>query len=647
MNKVIESLIKLHGESNLENVYMNAKRSYYQGEPILSDVDFDILEDYLKTTNRLKQCVGFNDDDRNAKFNHITSMLSLSKLQASTDGVDIVNDPLLIDATSWLQSKGQDEYEATPKFDGNAINLIYKKGKLDAGLSRGNGLAGRDYTDKLLAIVPNEIEMDAKYDIVEVRGEIMISKEIFDKKYSADKKNERNFVAGILNRPTDLEVLDIISDFTFMAVEGRGFDFAGIMEFVTIKQLENWGFYENYSLFTYNFKPRDFESAYRLMLEYRKTSPFRLDGFVIKTPEDARIYLGENKHDPNWAVAIKFPPEEATTTVIDIEWKFGKTGQLTPVAILEPTDLDGTTVQRASMHNYGYVISKGCVPGAIVTIAKKGDIIPQIINIKIPSEQKYEMPKHCPECNSKLVVEDDAKGIPTHLQCSNEDCGGLDYLKFFHGFNELGIVSTGGALIKKIYEAGFTSIFDVLDRTKFTKRNLTKTGVLQNGKTLDKMFKQITSLNSIELYKVIKMLGIDNMGNTIAKQVANKFAGIPYSFKSLEKTVCAGFDLGEDRFILLSSAIDVLKLNGIDIKFPTEVKVAVGSIKFEMTGSPKDFGYKTKEEFIAYAKTKGYVHSGIKDADVLFTDSLTGSSSKMKHANSPNTKTTAKLYSDI
>jgi DNA ligase (NAD+) len=634
MSITIKALINKHGDSNLESLYLSAKRSYYQGEPELSDAEFDELESYLDKNSRLARLVGFDDDDRNAKFNHPSSMLSLGKFQASADGT-----PPTAQTEAWLIKRKNSVFEATGKFDGNALNIIYRHGKLDCILSRGSGAAGRDYTDKLIANVPTTIDTD--YPIVEIRGEVVIETKVFDKLYSHDKKNERNFVAGVLNRPTTEAVLAITKNFVFAAVEARA-HIGKSMNYLTVEEFQGWGFNKEHKLFTYNFNHLGFANAYETMLAYRKQCPFRLDGFVIKTEVEMRNELGENKHDPNWAIAIKFPPEEATTTIIDIKWQFGRTGQLTPVAVLEPTDLDGTTVRRASVHNYGWMLKKGCLPGAIVKIAKKGDIIPQIVEIKTEATEEYVLPTECPKCKSALEIENNL-----HLQCSAEECGGVEYLKFVHGFHQIRVVGTAGAMIRKVYESGFEDVLDVLDRTKFTKEALTKSGILKNGKTLNTMFDQVTAFNEIELFRIIKILGFDGMGNTISKQVANKIAGIPYSFKSLERKVCNGFEEGDEKHTRVMKAIERLQSNGLTVIMPIEEVIEEGTILYEMTGSPKAFGFKTKGEFQTYIANKGYVKSKIKDADVLFTDSLEGSSSKMKHANSDSNSCKAVLYSEV
>lgn len=623
-------------ETNLEELYLKAKKSYYTGESIMSDDEFDKLEEYLKNENSpVLEIVGFDDEDRNAKFNHPSKMLSLAKYQATLDGV-----PPTSQALNWMNKLNKEDYEGTPKFDGNAVNYIYKNGKLQAILSRGNGTAGRDYTSKLQHTAPSTIDTPSDVEIVEIRGEIVIKTSIFDEKYS-QFKNERNFVAGILNRDEDIS--DIVADFNFMAVEIRAHKFNNSMEYLEIgKYLTSWGFNNQYELFVLNIKANEtsFIEVYNAMLNYRlTTSPFRLDGFVIKTAEKHRLELGENSHDPNWAVAIKFPPQAAITTIKKIKWNFGKTGEFTPIAVMEPTLLDGTTVTKATMFNYGYVKEKGCFPGAQVSIAKSGDIIPQIQKVIIPNHthnNDWYITK-CTKCNHDLEVD----GI--HLICPNETCEGKQYFKLLQGFNQLGIDGSGGAMIKKLWDAGFTSALQLLEKNKFTKENLIKSGEFKEGKTLTKLFDQVYAIKSLPLRKVLLMLAFDGMGRTTSTQVANEIAGQKFNYSGLEKRVVNGFSIGMEKRQIVENALITLKENGIDIELPETINSE--DITFEMTGSPSSFGFKTKKDFVEYAKTKGYRHTGLKDAKILFTDDITSTSGKMKDA--AKRGVIAKLYSDL
>lgn len=358
-----------------EQLYLTAKEKYYLGDPIMTDSEFDELEKQLKLEgSEVIDIVGFSD--RNMKFPHISAMLSLSKYQTDKSTAK----PPTELAIEWMKQRiygNQIHFEFTPKFDGNAGNIIYKNGKLYQALSRGNGKLGRDITEKLYNQLPKTIP--CKSD-VEIRGEIVMPRDIFAKKYSKDFANERNLVAGILNKDVTPETADRLNDIVFMAVEIKIHE--DVVVYENIDKLNEWGFNQTYKLEKYWVAYSDFEKAFFKMKEYRETkSPFLLDGFVIKVAEKYRNQLGENAHDPNWAVAIKFAPKDVVTEVIDIQWNFGKTGELTPIAILKPVDLDGSVVKRASLYNYGFVIKNNILPGKKVKLVKSGDIIPQIIEV--------------------------------------------------------------------------------------------------------------------------------------------------------------------------------------------------------------------------------------------------------------------------
>ena len=605
----------------LEQLYFEAKTAYYTGEPIMSDDEFDALEKELKTLgSSAPYNVGAND--RKAKYSHPSPMLSLSKFQATLDGT-----PPTADAINWMKSTGAKIFEATPKYDGNAANLIYKDGKLHQALSRGNGTKGRDITDKIKHCINTEIPFQGT---VEVRGEIVININTFNKKYAKDFKNARNYVAGVLNR--DENPASVIADLVFIPVEARQ-DAALYLDLSDF--LQSWNFHKVYKN---NVTPETFEFVFNKMTEYREEiSEYQLDGFVIKTPVEFREQLGENDHHPEWAVAIKFPPKEAITKIVGIEWNWGKTGEATPVAIMEPVDLDGTTVKRATMFNYGYVVTKRVTPGAVVSIAKSGDIIPQIQKVITPSGFPFvEIPNTC-TCGAKTVVVDDI-----HLMCSDLDnCSQVKYQMFFQGVSQLELDGVGGAMIESLWNAGVRSAIDILNPAKVNRETLIAKGV-KDTRNLEKMFDEIKLITELKPADVLRMLGIDGMGNTISHQIGNYLSGAKYSFHGLTKSVIAGFDEGGPKRALYESAIAELS-QFVEITMP-EI-ISDNSIGFELTGSPKSFGYKTKEEFIAYAKSKGYHHTGLKDAKILFTDSLTSTSSKIKTAKTKGVS--IMLYSEI
>ena len=303
---------------------------------------------------------------------------------------------------------------------------------------------------------------------------------------------------------------------------------------------------------------------------------------------------------------------------------------------MEPVDLDGSTVSRAALFNYGYLKEKNAFPGATVAIAKSGDIIPQITRVIIPGNPAdLEVPEKC-KCGSDLKIE----GI--HLFCDNPTCDNVAFHMFSQGISHLDLDGVGGAMIRQIWNAGYRSSIEILNPTKFTREKLFANSEIKPGKLVENMFSEISKITELKPMDILLMLGFSGMGYTSAKQVGNMLAGVPYSFSGLEKSVVSGFQIGEKKRELYENAVKELSQF---IKITLPEKISEDAIPCEFTGSPKQFGFKTKEEFLSAAKAKGYYHAGLKDAMVLFTDDLSSTSSKMETARKKGVK--IMLYSEI
>jgi DNA ligase (NAD+) len=605
---------------DLEQLYFQAKESYYSGEPVLTDDEFDRLEQNLISLGSDAPYI-VGADDRKAKYSHPSPMLSLSKFQAAINGT-----PPTEQAVEWMKKFGSTSFEITPKYDGNAANAIYIDGKLTQVLSRGNGTKGRDITDKVRHNLPETVDFQG---ILEVRGEIVIQVSTFNEKY-AQFKNPRNYVAGVLNR--DENPASVIADLDFIPLEIR----QHINEETYYIEPRLNGFKHKPRIFYCSPESETFIAAYTDMVDYRKICQYQLDGFVIKAHEGLRSSWGENGHHPNWAVAIKFPPKEAITKILDIQWNWGKSGEVTPVAIMESVDLDGSTVSRATMFNYGYVKNLLAFPGATVAIAKSGDIIPQITRVVTPGNpEDFSYPTHC-LCGAHTKI----NGI--HLHCSSNDCSLVRRHMFAQGVRCLELDGIGGAMIGILWESGFRSAVEILNPNKFNQETLIQTGFFKAGKTLDNLLKQVARVTELKPAGILMMLGIEGMGHTTATQVGNYLSGTEHSFSGLEKSVISGFEPDGDKRTLYESAVAEISPY---IKIVMPEKVSAASIGFEMTGSPKSANFKTKEDFIAHAKSKGYHHAGMKNAKVLFVDDLNSSSSKMTAAKSKGIQ--IMLYSEL
>lgn len=346
-----------------QELYNKAKEEYYKGTPIMSDEEFDALENEIGVG-----AVGAKDSD--AKFPHPTKMLSLSKFQADKS----TGAPPTEQFLNWVKGFPfkVNHLLVTCKYDGNSGNCIYEDGKLKQVLTRGDGFAGRDITEKIRHLIPQTIKYAE--GIMEVRGEVIMRKSVFEKKYADKFANPRNLVAGILGR----DDMDMIEDLEFIAYDAK---YKG--EYINLEGINVMGFNKNYKPFQtiFDTELEDFDELFHNMETIRENEDFPLDGFVLKLRCNQRNIVGENDHDPNWGKAIKFKPVGVTTEIVDIEWNMGRTGEFIPKAILKPVDVDGSTVSKVALYNAGYVVNNDIKPGTKVRIAKAGDIIPQIIEI--------------------------------------------------------------------------------------------------------------------------------------------------------------------------------------------------------------------------------------------------------------------------
>jgi DNA ligase (NAD+) len=350
----------------LESQYLNAKIAYYDGNPIMTDAEFDALEQILiKEGSKVHEQVGSKRKDFD--FPHPSRMLSLAKIQTEK------NDNKYDEFYKWFSKRAaivgkMGMLYASPKFDGSAINIIYRNGNLESILTRGDGFYGKTITNRLKSHVPSII---SEKGIVQIRCEVVVDVNVFKKKYADEFANARNFVAGILGK--DEEDKEKLNDLTIIPLhyivdgEHQTLDSRIFSEYPNVKT--NWS-----TAFAYE----DYGKVLEIIEKERETLDFQLDGMVISFPEQVRSELGENDHDPEWAIAIKFVPEGAVTTVVGVEWNIGKRGQFTPVVQLEPVQLSGSTVKRASGYNAGFIRDNKIQKGSIVSVVKRGDIIPAI-----------------------------------------------------------------------------------------------------------------------------------------------------------------------------------------------------------------------------------------------------------------------------
>ena len=379
-----------------ERTYLKWKYLYYNGQTEVSDATFDKLEDELRSMGSIvvliKDSPNFEilkkynllDEltvgEREIRFSHEHPMLSLRKFQVTMDTLEKELFPL--DIVNFFTKVSGAIVNCTPKFDGNSMELIYVKGVLTQALTRGNEFGGLDRTENMKLIVPNTLPTEfCKYDKITIRGEVIIPTELWTEKYSDPNKvdNPRNWLAGFLN--SDEVVVDIMKDIDFVGyhiiISDGGNTIKPTDQLGTISRL---GFQEIFNLNTTNYTDF-FANVYPKFKDYRATSKYALDGIVLSFSSDHWDSLGVNNHHPHYACAVKFPPNRVETYLMDILWKLGKDGEYTPVGLFKAVELDGTVVKHASLHNLGWIIDNKVYPGCKVEIAKKGEIIPQVIRV--------------------------------------------------------------------------------------------------------------------------------------------------------------------------------------------------------------------------------------------------------------------------
>jgi DNA ligase (NAD+) len=609
----------------LEEKYLKAKIAYYDGAPVLTDAEFDALETILKEEgSKVPEQVGSKRKDFD--FAHPNKMLSLGKFQteATPEGTNYVEDLF----QKWYQKRKQMAgsptdiiLSASPKFDGNAINIIYRGDTLANVLTRGDGFTGKDITKRFASKLPANLIIESlgeiiKEDIIEIRCEVVIKTKLFNEKYAEEFANPRNYVAGVIG--ADDENLEKMSELDIIPLN---FLFNG-------KHVDSYHFSKNPEFCRDNntvLLPENYIQVIKNYEELRKTYEYQLDGVVITFPVPYRYLLGENSHDPEWAIAIKFVPQEAVTPWEGIEWNISKRGEIIPTILLKPVLLDGSTVKRCSGYNASYLIEKRIGPGAILSIAKAGDIIPEIQKVIVESQVPVRslLPEKCPAC-----------GAPTnfggvHLTCTNENCIGRTAKQLSGALKIIEIKGIGEKTIEP-FAKDFKNMFElmvwVLGAGALTK-DIEKYGIKWNSRSHEIFVQAFMNIKSLTYTKVIQMLGYDNVGEKLSDQLAREHAGLDFDYANLERALVAKLRSPEVSNYI-KKVVASLESFGITIDKP-KAQLSSNGIYVCMTGSPKEFGYKTKEEFISKFPGVSEVSLSDKKCQYLITDSYDSTSNKM------------------
>lgn len=618
MNKLFE----------LENKYLSAKIAYYNGEPIMSDAEFDVLEQYLKDNgSKVHEQVGAKVKDYD--FSHPTKMRSLAKIQTEkfengdTNYMESVFKTWYDKRIQLIGFRDNNILLSSPKFDGNAINVVYVNGKLTSIITRGDGVKGKDVTERLKSLLPEFISVYIDMvgeSTIEIRCEVVIDKNLFNEKYKPlGFANPRNYVAGVIGSDTHDEAkvseLDAIPlHFLIDGIQVGSDIFMG-NDFVKNTRYER------------EDDVRDYENIIKYYEEIRESFKYQLDGVVFAFKPIYRRMLGENSHDPEWSIAIKFIPEEAITNYYGTMWFVGKTGELTPVIQLKPVQLAGTIVRRVSGYNYGYIINNKISGGATFSIVKAGDIIPEIQTVIVEGDAEFDIPTHCPKCGTELVHDD------IHLVCENENCTGRIGKQLTTNAKLLGLKDIGPKTLDW-FSNDFSDIIDLIMwvNTNGSSKEIENYGIKYNSRSHENFLNSFKAIKSVSYAQVIVMMGYSNVGIKLAEQIANYYFDCNPDFTNQDRSLVELLTKEETKLKVEEKVAKLINC-GIIVDIPTIKEKNENAIYVCMTGSPKEFGFATKADF--ESKFDGIlvdVSISSKECQYLITDDLTSTSSKMKTA---------------
>ena len=444
------------------------------------------------------------------------------------------------------------EYVMEPKIDGLACSLIYENGKLVRAATRGDGTVGENVTANVrtirsIPLVLKAPEGETLPELLDVRGEVYMPRHAFmqlneqrAERGESEFANPRNAAAGSL-RQLDPQVTASrsLSFFAYYLV-GEG---AREKHSESLAALARYGFKvsENYKVV------ENIDAAIKYIADFnelRQGLAYDTDGAVIKVNDvyQQRI-LGATGKDPRWATAYKYPPEQAETTLEDIDWRVGRTGVLTPTAVLTPVKLSGSVVSRATLHNEDFIRSKDIRIGDRVLINKAGEIIPEVLRVvtekRTGEEKEVEIPTKCPDCGWSV----ERKGAEAAIRCTNPHCPALgrEGLIHFVSREAMNIEGCGPSVINALLDAGL--VRDAADLYSLKKEDVLKLERM-GEKSADKLLAAIAASKANELDKLLFALGIRHVGAKVARTLAVEFGSMEALLTAEAEQLAAIRDIG-------------------------------------------------------------------------------------------------------
>lgn len=519
-----------------EIINYHGQKYYVEDNPQISDFEYDALYRELEDLEKLRpDLITFDSPTQRVGgrilegFNKVSHAVQMQSLQ------DVFNkEELLAFETRVKEAVGSDvEYVVEKKIDGLSVSLIYENGRFVRGATRGDGIVGEDVTHNLKTIKSIPMKLKHEIPLIEVRGEVFMPRKEF-LRLNAEQEtlgvqkfaNPRNAAAGTLRQLdpgiTAERKLDIFI-FNIQRIEGKTFS----KHSESLDYLKELGFKVSPGFIIVS----DIESAYEGIEKIgseRVNLPFEIDGAVVKVNSlRLRDALGSTTKTPRWAIAYKYPAEKKQTIIKDIWVNVGRTGVLTPNAVLEPVSLAGTTVGRATLHNSDYIRDKDIRIGDTVIVQKAGDIIPEVLEVvkdkRTGLETEFVMPETCPECGANVVREE---GLAAY-RCTGLECPAKVFRKIVHFVSRdaMNIDGLGSANIELLLDKGFIKGVEDLYYLHEKKDELIKLERM-GKKSIDNLIASVEKSKSNNIDRLIFGFGIRHIGLRAAQILSENFESI-------------------------------------------------------------------------------------------------------------------------
>lgn len=522
---------------------------YVLDAPEITDAEYDALFRELQALeNRYPEFVTDQSPTQRVggaaldKFAAVTHRLPMLSLENATNEQEIREFDLRLKKNLGLPAEDQIAYVCEPKMDGLAVELVYADGMLKVASTRGDGVTGEDVTENIRTIrsLPLRLTGDNIPHLLEVRGEVFLSLEAFhrinaEKEESGDSPfaNPRNAAAGSLRQlDSRITARRPLSIYCYAPGLCEGAEFQSQQDFFTA--IAGWGLPVN-PLVRPAAGVETAVAFYTDMQGMRDQLPYEIDGTVIKVDSFAlQRELGEKSRSPRWAVACKFPPRQAVTVIEDVLLSVGRTGVITPVALLSPVEISGVTVSRATLHNWDEIAAKDIRIGDMVVVERAGDVIPAVVRVLLDkrsgTEQPVPPPETCPQCGSEVVhIADEVAVRCMGLACPPQI---RESIIHFASRNAMDIEGLGEKFVEQLHTLGLVhSVADIYLLTRADFMRFERMG----DKLAANLLAAIENSKQRDLGRFIFALGIRHVGERTAKALAQAFG-------SLENLQRATFD---------------------------------------------------------------------------------------------------------